>query len=65
MRIPPDFSIEISVLNLHIWLIIDRLKQFDSKQSKNLIKMLQKTHKTYVRELLETLNLKKLATKKK
>lgn len=61
MRIPPDFAIELCVLNAHIWLIVDRLNQFDSKKAKNLSIFLTKMFNSYIDELLGTLNLKKLA----
>lgn len=40
MKIPADFTIELLVLNVHIWLIIDRLKQFNTQRSRNLQAML-------------------------
>ena len=36
MKIPPDFSIQLCVLNLNMWLILNRLKQFDSKLTKKI-----------------------------
>jgi hypothetical protein len=40
MKIPPDFTIELLILNIHLWLIVDRLKQFNTKRANNLAGLL-------------------------
>lgn len=62
MQVPPDFSIEISMLNIHIWLITNRLSQFDSKESKNLLRYLERAQKAYINSILSQLNIKKAAS---
>lgn len=53
------------VLNVHIWLIVDRLSQFETKRAKNLSMLFIKMFNAYVEELLSSLNLKKSANIKK
>jgi hypothetical protein len=61
MKIPPDFTIELLILNIHLWLIVDRLKQFNTKRANNLASLLEKMFQNHVGDLLGSLNIKKLA----
>jgi hypothetical protein len=36
MHIPPDFHIEHSIVNMHVWLIINRLKRISIASPHNL-----------------------------
>ena len=40
LGIPPDFHIEHSVVNLHIWMMIDRMKKIGTAESKYAYKIL-------------------------
>jgi len=40
LNIPPDFHIEYSVLNMHLWLILQKLDEFKTKESNLMIRCL-------------------------
>lgn len=65
MKIPPDFMIELCILNIHIWIMTDRLKQFNTNKSKKLAFAIDEMFKEYVNNLLGSLNIKKLSITKR
>ena len=47
LGIPPDFHIEHSIINLHVWLMCNRLEEIDTPISRFLSKEMLKHFKKY------------------
>jgi hypothetical protein len=59
MSIPPDFHIEHSIINMHIWLIMDRLKKINTNLSKFIARNLELIFKVYAEQKVYKIHLKK------
>lgn len=59
LNIPPDFHIEHSILNMHLWMIIDRLKKINSRESRILWKNIEYLFKQYTLESVGKIHLRK------
>jgi len=59
MDVPPDFHIEHSIVNLHIWLLIDRLKKFENTESKFMAKQMEHEFKRITLEKASQIHLRK------
>ena len=59
MNIPPDFHIEHSLMNMHIWLIIDRLRKINTSLSNFIAKNLEFIYKVYTEQKVFKIHLKK------
>ena len=59
MNIPPDFHIEHSLMNMHVWLIIDRLKKINTNLSNFIAKNLEFIYKVYTEQKVYKIHLKK------
>lgn len=65
MKIPADFLIDFCVLNLHVYLIVFRLKQINTKLTNNIAADLSHMVSKYIDEVAGLMNIKKVATTKK
>ncbi|CAD8058314.1 unnamed protein product [Paramecium sonneborni] len=59
LDIPPDFHIELSIINVHIWLICNRLQQINTRESNNLATLLFKACDRYISEEVDKIHLRK------
>jgi len=59
MNIPPDFHIEHSLMNMHIWLIINRLRKINTSLSNFIAKNLELIYKVYTEQKVFKIHLKK------
>jgi len=59
LNIPPDFHIEHSISNLHIWLMLDRLKKLDTVESKFMAKQIDYEFKKVTLEKANQIHLRK------
>ena len=60
MNIPHDYSIETAVMHMHFWLVIDRLRQFNTEESKHLAIVLEDAFREEVKSEAATVNLRKV-----
>lgn len=65
MKIPPDFLIENGIFYIHIWLIMNRLKEIDNRNTRFIAEVLKSTFYSYIHGLVGTMNLKRLNIMKK
>ena len=59
LNVPPDFHIEYSVLNMHLWLILQKLDEFKTKESNLMIRCLNQTFEKYTSMRVNDIHLKK------
>lgn len=59
MAIPPDFHIEYSIINMHLWLLISRLDDFDTREARFFKKVLLNSFKVETNEMVVHIHLKK------
>lgn len=59
LKIPHDFAIELCILNMNMWLILSRLKQFDNKVTKNIVEKLTIHFKRYINQAVSSINVKR------
>jgi hypothetical protein len=59
LSIPADFHIEHSILNMHIWMMIDRLKKIGTTEAKYYAKDLEYQFKKYTLEKIGKIHLRK------
>ena len=59
MNIPPDFHIEHSLMNMHIWLIMNRLRKINTSLSNFIAKNLELIYKVYTEQKVFKIHLKK------
>lgn len=59
LTIPSDFHIEHSILNVHIWMLCDRLEKIGTRQAKLIKKDLEYVFKKYTVDNVGKIHLKK------
>lgn len=59
LNIPPDFHIEYAILNMHLWLMLQKLSEFKTKESELMIKCLIQTFDRYTSMKVNDIHLKK------
>lgn len=59
MNIPPDFHIEHSLMNMHLWLIMNRLRKINTSLSNFIAKNLELIFKVYTEQKVFKIHLKK------
>jgi len=59
LSIPPDFHIEHSLVNVHLWLIVDRLKKINTLESNYMAKHMEYLFRKYSVEKTNRIHLKK------
>ncbi len=59
MDLPPDFHIEFAILNMHVWMIVRRLKKFNSRKAELMIKVLEQTFERHSMIEVSRIHLKK------
>lgn len=57
--LPPDFHIEFAILNMHVWMLCRRLKQFPGKQADLMHKCLTHQFELFVGREVTQIHLKK------
>lgn len=61
VELPPDFHIEFSMLNMHMWMLLRRLKQFQGKQADLMEKCLRHQFELFVAQETTEIHIKKKA----
>ena len=60
MDVPPDFHVQYSILNFHLWLVVSRLKDFkDQKVVRHMIKSLNEQFRLYSNFHISEIHIKK------
>jgi len=59
LGVPPDFHIEHAILNMHIWLMVNRLNQINTKESKLMAKNLELEFKNLTLDKVNKIHLRK------
>lgn len=59
LSIPPDFHIEHSILNVHMWMLSDRLKKIDTREAKFIVKDIEYQFKKYTLDKIGKIHLRK------
>lgn len=59
LDVPPDFHIEYATLNMHLWLVIQKLEEFKTQVSRTMIKSLNDAFERYTSMKVNNIHLKK------
>lgn len=59
LKLPPDFHITHAILNMHIWLIINRLKNIGGQEIRYLIKIISESYSQITNFKVMKIHLKK------
>ena len=61
MKIPPDFIIEKSIFQIHVWMVIDRLRKINTRGSRYIATKLAHGLKLQLEISVGSMNVKRKA----